>query len=52
MGKRKGCGEGGGKGEEKRRLLEEEGVVFDGEGGMARAKGVCFGGFVEVGKKR
>ncbi|OJJ82548.1 MGMT family protein, partial [Aspergillus glaucus CBS 516.65] len=35
-------GKGNGKGEEKRRLLEEEGVVFDGEG---KAMGVCFGGF-------
>lgn len=43
-------GEGGGKGkgEEKRSLLEEEGVVFDGEG---RARGVCFGGFVDAGGK-
>lgn len=37
-----------GKGEEKRELLEEEGVVFDGEG---KARGVCFRGFVEVGGK-
>lgn len=41
-------GEGKGRGEEKRRLLEEEGVAFDGDG---RARGVCFGGFVDVGGK-
>lgn len=45
---KEGEGNGKGKGEEKRRLLEEEGVVFDGEG---KARGVCFGRFVVVGGK-
>lgn len=43
-----GVGKGKGKGEEKRRLLEEEGVVFDVEG---KARGLCFGGFVDLGGK-
>lgn len=41
-----GSGDGETTGDEKRRMLEMEGVVFDAAG---RAKGKCFGGFRDLG---
>lgn len=48
-GEGKGTGKGCEKEMEKRAILEREGVVFDVEG---KARGVCFGEFVDLGDKR